>query len=351
MTTNWVVLGSAAVFLLICLAAFWWGTRPTMIGRRHAVIVFAWLCAALAATLVIFSLFPDSQADGGLLGITLGGAGAFVMLVWTAAIRATKQGDRVDALERQVRDKDKALRRLREEVDQLAASRRPRPLETTETYLYRIVGTGTPRRSLAIVTGDIRRTRSAEVWVNPENTDMRMSRTEDHSISGLIRYEGARRDEAGRVVADVIADDLNRRVADRRPVPAGTVVLTGPGDLARSGVRQIAHVATVQGEPGGGFRQVREVGRCVANVLAAVADKGGGRTVLFPLLGAGQGGGQVIPTVESMANAVVGYFTTVDDTSIETVYFLAYTDAELLACRSVLDAMPQLARSAAPRHG
>ena len=62
-------------------------------------MVFTWLCAALAATLVVFSMFPDSVVGGKVIGFTLGGAGAFVMLVWTAAIRAARVAGRRDDLE------------------------------------------------------------------------------------------------------------------------------------------------------------------------------------------------------------------------------------------------------------
>ncbi len=331
-----MILGAALVFLILSLATFWWGTRPSVTGRRHVILVFAWLCAALASTLVVFSLFPDSQADGDVLGMTLGGAGAFVILVWTAALRATRQAERADRIEAQLRDRDKEIRRLRREVDALTARERPRPLESTQIYLYRVTGRG----QIGIVTGDIRRTRCAEVWVNSENTDMRMARPQDHSVSGLIRYEGARRDDTGRIVADVIADELDARVRDRRPVAGGTVLVTGSGELHRIGVRWIAHVASVHGEPGGGFRPVQELGRCVTNVLDVVGGREiPARTVLFPLLGTGDGGADPGPTAETMVQAVVAYFAATPDTTIQSVYLLAYTDVELLRCRAALDAI------------
>ena len=90
---------AAGIFLTLCLVTFWWGTRQSAVGVRHTLFVFAWLCAALAATLVTFSVFPSSTADGRVFGFTLGGAGAFVLLVWTAALRAGKRAADRDARE------------------------------------------------------------------------------------------------------------------------------------------------------------------------------------------------------------------------------------------------------------
>lgn len=215
-----------------------------------------------------------------------------------------------------------------------ARPRTPRALETSEIHMYRVLD-ASAERHIGIVTGDLRRARCAQVWVNPENTAMRMSRVEELSVSAIVRYEGARRDAAGRVTIDLIADELDRRVSSRRPVPAGTVIITGAGDLARRGVRYIAHSAAVQGEPGGGFRQVREVGRCVTAVLAAIdqlADPVD--SVLFPLLGAGQGGGDPAATAKVLVGATVDYLAATPTSAITAVYLLAYTDIELVACRA-----------------
>jgi O-acetyl-ADP-ribose deacetylase (regulator of RNase III) len=212
----------------------------------------------------------------------------------------------------------------------------PRALETSQVHLYRVLG-GRGKRHIGIVTGDLRRARCAQVWVNPENTGMRMARVDEFSVSAIIRYEGAHRDTAGRVTADLIADELDRRVGSRRPVPAGTAIITGAGELARFGVRYVAHSAAVQGEPGAGFRQVREVGRCVTAVLAAVdriADPVPVESVLFPLLGTGQGGGDPSATATALVGAAVDYFAATPTSPVTAVYLLAYTDTELAMCRA-----------------
>lgn len=345
-----MVLGSAFFFLALCLLTFWWATRRSSFGQRHTVIVFAWLCAALAATLVVFTAFPGTRSDGSIMGVTLGGAGAFVMLVWTAALRATAKAGTVDRLEVELRERDLTISRLQAEVDALRAGHDSRPLDQARTYLFRVnTRAAIGSRRIGIVTGDIRRTRCADVWVNSENTDMQMARIQDHSISGLIRYEGAHRDNTGRVVHDTIKEELDAKIAGRRPVPPGTVVLTGSGALEARGVRMIAHVASVQSEPGGGFRQIREIGRCVANVLLAV-DGAHGKdpsAVLFPLLGAGDGGGDRRSTIQAMVGAVLDHFAADPSSRVRCAYLLAYTEAELTDCLAALEGRDDISREPA----
>ncbi|MBP2324933.1 O-acetyl-ADP-ribose deacetylase (regulator of RNase III) [Kibdelosporangium banguiense] len=216
------------------------------------------------------------------------------------------------------------------------------PLPSSHIHLYRLPRLpDPPERRIGVVTGDIRRARCADVWVNSENTAMRMARVEEHSISSIIRYEGSRRDDLGQVVDDHIADELDRKIAGRRPVPAGTVITTDPGELSRNAVRQIIHVASVQGEPGAGYRQVREIGRCLTNALAA-ADRmqltPPVETILFPLLGTGDGGGDLMSTAETLLAAAVDYFMAVPETRLRVVYFLAYTDWDLAACEAACSA-------------
>jgi O-acetyl-ADP-ribose deacetylase (regulator of RNase III) len=331
-----LVLGSAGVFLMLCLTMFWWGTRESSTGHRHAVLVFAWLCAALAATLVVFWLFPESRADGSLLGITLGGAGAFVILVWTAALRATERAGRRDALERQLRDRNREIAGLRKDLVASRTANRPSVLAGTATYRFTAARTD---RELILVTGDIRNVRGVHVWVNPENTALHMARTDERSVSGIIRYEGARHDEAGHITADLVADDV-ARVAGRNPVAPGTVVITTAGELSRWGVRRIAHVAAVHGEPGAGYRQIRDVARCVTTVLETIEGTRAGEpltSVLLPMLGAGQGGGDVDETADVLLAAATAHLAAAPGGQLTAIYLLAYTDAELAAYRRGVD--------------
>ncbi|MET0492736.1 MAG: macro domain-containing protein [Actinoplanes sp.] len=176
-----------------------------------------------------------------------------------------------------------------------------------------------------------------DVWVNSENTNMSMADAYDNSISGIIRYEGGRKSPRGHVVDDFIGDELERKVAGSRPVPAGAAVVTRSGELRSSGVCWIVHAAAVLGQPGEGYRQVQDVGRCITNVLAAV-DNGGtplGETVLVPLLGTGHGRGDIEGTTRALVEAVIAYLGGHPHTAIKEVFLLAHTDDELSACTRV----------------
>jgi hypothetical protein len=62
---------------------------------------------------------------------------------------------------------------------------------------------------------------------------MQMARHFERSISATIRYLGAKRDRAGRVVEDLIDNELRKEVGSG-DVPAGIVIPTGSGELLAS---------------------------------------------------------------------------------------------------------------------
>jgi O-acetyl-ADP-ribose deacetylase (regulator of RNase III) len=249
------------------------------------------------------------------------------------------------------RSVDSDINRVVAELDHLFpglwGDRRTREIAETEVRQYRLTGSPATPCRIGVVTGSIRRVRFVDVWVNSENTDMEMARFAEFSMSGIIRYWGAKHDRTGRVTADLIADELAVRVGDHRPVAPGTAFVTGAGALTESHrVRYIIHVAAVQGEPGAGFRQVREIGRCVttalaeADRLAEIDDQV--RTILFPLLGVGVGGAELKPTAQALLRAAVDHLVAEPKTALRVIYFLAYSDAELAALTEVLNATPRL---------
>lgn len=336
---------AAAVFLALCLAIFWWGSRSSAVGVRYTLFVLAWLCASLTVTLVVFSAFPSTTTDGTVLGVTLGGAGAFVLLLWTAAIRAGNAASRRDGNEaRAVRRAEAAARSA------TAIARRPTPAVLTRqtTHWFQLKGIAVESLWIGVITGDIRPVRGIDAWVNSENTDMMMSRTNDDSVSGIIRYEGARRDVGGHVREDLIAEELASRVGDRRPVAAGSAIVTSSGTLAEShGVRFLVHVAAVEGQPGAGYRPVRDIGLAVDRALTAAAAPGftePAHSILFPLLGAGAGGAPIEATAERLLSAVADHLKSGASPKLERVLVLAYTDAELAACLRVLEMSPDVIR-------
>src|SRR5262249_5209596 len=149
-----------------------------------------------------------------------------------------------------------------------------------------------------------------------------MSRVSEFSISAIIRYGGARVDEVGRVAEDVIADQLATAVGARRPGAPGTAIVTDAGRLGEThNVRDVIHVAAVHGDPGGGFRQIRNVGECVTHALGQadrLAREGcPARTILIPVLGAGTGGGAVDATVHALLAAAIDYLAATSDTTLQ----------------------------------
>jgi O-acetyl-ADP-ribose deacetylase (regulator of RNase III) len=233
--------------------------------------------------------------------------------------------------------------------------RRPTPRSPPARSGYPVhFGLGPPHASpcrLGLLPGSILDVTSVDIWVNSENTDLQMSRYNDFSISGIVRYWGARRDAVGRVIADVIADELSSRVGGPRPVAPATVVVTGPGALAESHqVRHVIHVAAVQaavqGQPGSGFAPVERIDWCVTAVLRE-ADRLAGadpstRSVLLPLLGVGTGGGDLAATVVTMVDSATAFLVSHPDTALRAVYLLGYSPREWSELHRTVGGSPRL---------
>lgn len=206
--------------------------------------------------------------------------------------------------------------------------------------VFRLDRDPAPACRVGITSGSIRRVHDADVWVNSENTDMRMARHTDFSVSAIIRYWGAARDEAGRITEDLVADELERIAAPRRPVAPAAALVTGPGALATTNnVRHVIHVAAVAGEPGEGYRQVSDIGGCVLNALARAEDLDV-RTILFPLLGTGGAGADVSRTARLLVQAAVHYIERHESTRLRRISFLAYDDHERAALDDAVRALP-----------
>jgi O-acetyl-ADP-ribose deacetylase (regulator of RNase III) len=206
-------------------------------------------------------------------------------------------------------------------------------------------------RQIAIVTGDIQHVELADVWVNSENVYMQMARHYDRSISGVIRYFGARRGPGGQVEDDLIADELARIVPLGQSVPPTTVIVTGAGALeATNRVKKIFHAASVVGAPAEGFSPIAGIERCVTNALRKMDSPecrdANLRTILFPLMGTGTGRGSLEEVAGKLIGCAVDYLKQ-ENTAVEKVFFIALTDRELAACRRILHHSPDVAEIAA----
>ncbi|MEV6802558.1 macro domain-containing protein [Micromonospora rifamycinica] len=332
------LLGVTGALMLIGILLQVWFSAPQRAGRQAAMQLPSVLLYAVAVSLLMFSIFPESYADGRALGFSIGGAAAFVLISTTLSFQWLARAGKRDTLEAEVRQARQEVKRLKLRLTIVEAAQQPQRLHRTTRTVASI--RQDRRHRLGIVTGNIANVTGIDVWVNAENIQMEMARPTEPTISGTIRYRGGRRDAAGNLVDDLIYDEL-RTVALRTPVAPATVFTTSAGMLAGdNGVKRILHVASVDGSPGTGYRQVSDIGGCMRNVLAELdrLNTGGDqlRTVVMPLLGTGNGGGDPERTAQIMVEAALDYFRTHPASRIRTVYLLAFTDLEERIIRLVL---------------
>ena len=193
--------------------------------------------------------------------------------------------------------------------------------------------------------GDIEKARGDfNVWVNSENTHMEMARFWDRSVSAKIRKRGAVAiGLAGNDRKDALGLELAERIGTQTKVAVGTVFITPtdpasqlalPPGLGGNGVDYVAHVAAVEPvEDGFGFSSGGRIRDCVENVfysldkfrteeinkkrslvsrilhilgLAASPQQTDKKfsSILFPLIGAGDGGAHVSLVVHQIVGHI-----------------------------------------------
>ena len=212
-------------------------------------------------------------------------------------------------------------------------------------YPYRMVSQ--PGRQISVITGDMRQWHDIDVWVNSENTNLQMARYYDRSLSAMIRYEGAEKDDNGELVKDTIANELVELLAGRESVTPGAVYVTSSGSLAGTmGVKKIFHAATTYGVPGSGYQVIRDVEKCVTNTLRRMDDTryhaDGLGTIVFPMIGTGEGGGDVYTVAPKLIEAAISYFISNRNSRITKVYFSAWNYRDLEACQSAIRANTEI---------
>ena len=170
---------------------------------------------------------------------------------------------------------------------------------------------------------------------------MQMARYHDWAVSSVIRYAGAIKNEIGEVEEDTIAAQLAAKLGRSTSVPAGTVIVTTAGALRdTNGVKAIYHAAAVEGIVGGGYVPVRNLAACVTNVLKrASAQKHA--TIVMPLMGVGMGG-DLRQTIETLMTEAVVSLEREAESTIQCVYFMAWSGRELSACLRFLDNTPEV---------
>jgi len=333
----------AGMLLGMGLAVQFWSSSPRRSGQQYALQLPSILMYALAGSVLLYSTFPDSLAEGKAFGFSLGGAAAMFGLIMVASLtwltKARAPDKRISDLDVVNKQLKKELTKARAELAiERAVEQPPRQLLRTLYCAAAVRGAG--KHQIGIVTGDIKNITGIDVWVNAENTRMEMARIVEATISGTIRRLGGKR--IGNQIEDTIADELREQSRNRTPVEPAEVIATGPGALATShGVKRILHVASVDAPPGAGFRQVANIGDCVHNVLQEMDQLNAAgeklSTVVIPLLGTGNGKGELPSTVEAMVSAAINYFAGHRGSAVRTVYLLAYTDVQEIVLRTMLE--------------
>jgi O-acetyl-ADP-ribose deacetylase (regulator of RNase III) len=192
-----------------------------------------------------------------------------------------------------------------------------------------------------MITGDIQNIKEVDVWVNSENTNMQMARHFDRSISATIRYLGAKKDRAGRVTNDFVADELHE-AAGGADVPAGIVIPTGSGELLKShNVKKIFHAAAVIGQVSKGYTPIAEIAECIRKALELVDSEEMAneslKTILFPLMGTGTTQLDAHGVAHQLIDAAISYVENNPQTKIQKIFFLAYNEDDLNLCRHIFD--------------
>jgi nudix-type nucleoside diphosphatase (YffH/AdpP family) len=206
----------------------------------------------------------------------------------------------------------------------------------------RIVRRRPPERFVGYMTGDILNVDCVDVWVNPLNTDMMLDRFTDRTVSAVIRRSGAEKyPGTNRIQRDTIGEELQGAMNGRTFVKPAKVIDTSSGELAKSNnVQRIFHVATAKGEIGDEqSSDLETLDRCVDNVLAAIERRGRYTSVLFPMLGTGDGGYPVNQVAQRLLLRSIDFFRDSPKARLQRIYFLGYSevDADVLA-----DAMKSL---------
>jgi hypothetical protein len=342
MNPNIWILGTAVGSLVIGLALVISNRKSSNFQTMNLI---SWLLIALFPVLIIFSDFPAATISGSVLGFSVTGAVALFVFIWWFGTKRAMDAVHLDdvlAQNRQLQADLAAAKLATQQASQrVTVESAPRVLNETTSYPYAL--RKNPGKKIVLITGDIRNIKLADLWVNSENTNMQMARYHEKSVSGTIRYLGARKDR-GEVVDDIIARELAAQVGNLTTVNPGTVFVTSSGEMAKTNrVRSILHVAAAYGQPGVGYKPVDNLQLCVSCVLDRAEDlaqqdrTNPPHSILFPLLGTGQAAGKVEALLDQLLMAAISHLEANPEGSIQTIYFLNWTDRELQACRDFLD--------------
>jgi len=223
--------------------------------------------------------------------------------------------------------------------DILKVERKYRVISKQEIFSYPLANAN--GREIGVITGDLKKVKNIDVWVNSENTNMQMARHLERSISASIRYYGAKKDTAGRVEKDIIAEELHKAVGFGE-APAGVVIPTSSGELKRTHkVMKIFHAASVTGQVGEGYKPIPDIAECIYNSLVLMdSDEMKNenlRTILFPLMGTGTTRLEAEGIADKLIGTAISYLEENPNSKVQKVYFLAFNEGDIDLCKHIID--------------
>ena len=329
--TLWWAFGAAIVSFALGVVLYIWNVRRSK-GSLEQTNVIAWLLIAMTPVLILYSIFPNSDVTFTVRAMSASGAIGLFIWIWMYGVRSARRTSN--------KELEESRAKLADAENELRSYAKRKGIESFDRY--RCALKTDPEHFVGIATGDLENINGIDLWVNTENTHMKMSRINERSISAAIRYLGAEVNDNGDVSADTISDALGKIMDDRgcKSVEPHTVIVTRSGRLSERGVKRILHVASVQGQRGLGFEPVANIGRCVTEIMkeantAEITDLGAS-SILLPLFGTGQAGAEIEASIEQLTKPAVQYLKQ-NGGLIHEVYFLAYSELALDACRAVLE--------------
>jgi Macro domain len=190
---------------------------------------------------------------------------------------------------------------------------------------------------IGIITGSIDKIKDIDIWVNSENTNMQMAKYYSGSISGRIRYLGAKKDVTKNIVEDTIQNELEELMGIHSSVNSGVVIPTGAGDLEKThNVKKIFHAAGVTGQIGRGYAPIIEVERCVREALVLAEDYPDLNSILIPFIGTGSEKGDFEITIPLLIEAAINYMIENPECSMEKIYFIEIMKSKFELAKNTL---------------
>jgi nudix-type nucleoside diphosphatase (YffH/AdpP family) len=230
----------------------------------------------------------------------------------------------------------------------------------TDPATYEFIDRG--GATVGLKTGDVLMVRGVDIWLNPENRYMMMSRMIDKGLSASIRWGGAEKHRNLQIASDTINNALRIAMAGRAEAHQNEIIETVPGALQKFGVKRLLHLPIAEAigdhQALGGLMVDPQKIRPLVKEALRVADEGerGGRrflalmrgrasrctSVLIPMIGAGEGGITPYHCVPEILRGIDEFLFDHPTSSLKQFYLLGYWKREVLACQLQLKASPML---------